>query len=163
MLMLAGRPLVMEEAVRNYSRRKVQRQPRCRAFFRSDAPTRPPAREAASVRLMNSRWRGLQINQSASDSSKKPLHHSRRRGKSERHDNVSAISSETARPIRTLNLLARQNAPNVKRDHKKRGAQASSGGEGLLSPDKARHSIRAAAPCNSGALSDGAEQRGDKM
>ena len=57
----------------------------------------------------------------------------------------------------------RQNVKSQKRPQK-RGAQASSGGEGLLSPDKARHSIRAAAPCNSGALSDGAaEQRGDKM
>ena len=160
--MLAGRPLVMEEAVRNYSRRKVQRQPRCRAFFRSDAPTRPPERPRAcavdefalagpsnkSVRIGFVQKAPPSFSPPGEKASGKTMlrrYPQKRQGRS----GHSISSPGKTRPM--------------SKETTKRGAQASSGGEGLLSPDKARHSIRAAAPCNSGALSDGAEQRGDKM
>ena len=163
--MLAGRPLVMEEAVRNYSRRKVQRQPQCRAFFRSDAPTRPPDRGGGRKRavdefaLAGPSNKSVRIGfvQKAPPSFSPPgekvsgmtmlrRYPQKRQGRSGYY---SISSPGKTRPL--------------SKETTKRGAQASSGGEGLLSPDKARHSIRAAAPCNSGALSDGAEQRGDKM
>ena len=119
MLMLAGRPLVMEEAVRNYSRRKVQRQPQCRAFFRSDAPTRPPDRGGGRKRAVDEFALAGPPNKSVRIGfvRKSPPSFSPP-GKSKRQDNANAISSEE--PI--LNLLARQNAPNVKRDHKKRSS-----------------------------------------
>ena len=157
MLMLAGLPLVMEEAVRNYSRRKVQRQPQCRAFFRSDAPTNPPAREAASVRAGDEFALAGPSNKSVrigfvqkAPPSFSPPGKKQEPQKWQGRSGYSISSPGKTRPM--------------SKETTKRGAQASSGGEGLLSPDKARHSIRAAAPCNGGALSDGAEQRGgDKV
>ena len=148
--------------MRNDSECKLQRQPQCRAFFRSDAlcaaqPDRERAVDGfACARPPNKSVRiGLVL---------KPVHHSRlpdgdaidgaKRDKTgdrpHTDDNssgkVNALSCETARPIRRSSVSS-TNA-SVQRQKK-----SSSGGEGLLSLDKARHSIRPAAPCNTGALS----------